>query len=307
VGGGMRSLNVGLRKKLDLYACVRPCKWYEGVPAPVTEPHKVNMTIFRENTEDIYAGAEWLAGSEAANEFLALAEKHGKKLRPGSAVGLKPMSEFGCKRLIKQALDYAISHKCPSVTLVHKGNIMKFTEGAFKDWGYELAEQEYPGQFISEQKLWDDFDGKCPEGKIIIKDRIADNMFQQALLRPNEYSVLALPNLNGDYMSDALAAQVGGLGIAPGGNIGDGLALFEATHGTAPKYIGQDKVNPGSLILSAVMMLEYMGWTEAAEAIEKAMAKAIISKRVTYDFHRNMKGATLLKCSEFGEEIIKNF
>ncbi len=307
VGGGMRSLNVGLRKKLDLYACVRPCKWYTGVPAPVAEPQKVNMTIFRENTEDIYAGAEWEAGSEAANEFLKLAEKHGKPLRPGSAIGLKPMSEFGSKRLIKKALDYALENKSPSVTLVHKGNIMKFTEGAFKDWGYELAEQEYPGKFISEQKLWDEFDGKCPEGQIILKDRIADNMFQQALLRPNEYSVLALPNLNGDYMSDALAAQVGGLGIAPGGNVGDGLALFEATHGTAPKYIGQDKVNPGSLILSAVMMLDYMGWGEAADSIEKAMAKAIVSKRVTYDFHRHMEGATLLKCSEFGEEIIKNF
>lgn len=306
VGKGMRSLNVGLRKELDLYSCVRPCRWFQGVPAPVREPNKVNMTIFRENTEDVYAGIEWQADTAEANEVIALAEKLGKKIRPHSAIGIKPMSSFGSKRLIKMAIEYAIERNLPSVTLVHKGNIMKFTEGAFKDWGYEVAKAEFPDQTISEQELWDKFDGKAPAGKIVIKDRIADNMFQQALLRPDEYSVVALPNLNGDYLSDALAAQVGGLGIAPGGNIGDGIAVFEATHGTAPKYIGQDKVNPGSLILSGAMMLDYLGWSKAANLVENSLEKAIQSKRVTYDFHRQMDGATMLKCSEFGDEIIKN-
>ena len=306
VGKGMRSLNVGLRKELDLYSCVRPCRWFQGVPAPVKEPQKVNMTIFRENTEDVYAGIEWQADTPEANEVIALAEKLGKKIRPHSSIGIKPMSSFGSKRLIKMAIEYAIERNLPSVTLVHKGNIMKFTEGAFKDWGYEVAKEAFPDQTISEQELWDKFDGKAPAGKVVIKDRIADNMFQQALLRPDEYSVVALPNLNGDYLSDALAAQVGGLGIAPGGNIGDGLAVFEATHGTAPKYIGQDKVNPGSLILSGAMMLDYLGWSKAANLVENSLEKAIQSKRVTYDFHRQMDGATLLKCSEFGDEIIKN-
>jgi isocitrate dehydrogenase len=304
VGKGIRSLNVALRKELDLYACVRPVKYYTGVPAPVNEPQKVNMTIFRENIEDVYAGIEFPAGSAEANEFIALAKKHGKSIRELSAIGVKPMSAFGTKRLVRKAIQHAIAYKCPSVTLVHKGNIMKFTEGAFKDWGYELAKEEFGDFTITEQELWDKFDGKAPAGKIIVKDRIADSMFQQALLRPEEYSVLALPNLNGDYMSDALAAQVGGLGIAPGGNIGDGFAVFEATHGTAPKYTGQDKVNPGSVILSGVMMLEYMGWREAANMIEQGLGEAIKAKKVTYDFHRQMEGATLLKCSEFGKEII---
>ncbi len=306
IGGGIRSLNVALRKQLDLYACFRPCRWFTGVPAPVVEPQNVNMTIFRENTEDIYAGAEWEAGSEASKEFIALAKKHGKILRDGSAIGLKPMSEFGSKRLIKKAIEYAIEKKLPTVTLVHKGNIMKFTEGSFMEWGYELAKEEFGAQTISEKELWDNHNGVAPAGKIVIRDRIADNMFQQALLRPAEYSVLALPNLNGDYMSDALAAQVGGLGIAPGANFGDNRALFEATHGTAPKYSGMDKVNPGSLILSGVIMLEYLGWTEAADLIEAGLEKAIQDKQVTYDFERLMTGATLLKCSEFGNEIIKN-
>ncbi len=304
VGGGIRSLNVALRKELDLYSCIRPCKWYQGVPAPVKDPSKVNMVIFRENTEDVYAGVEWPAGSPEANEIVAVCEKFGKKVRPGSAIGIKPMSEVGSQRLIRMAIQYAIDNNLPSVTLVHKGNIMKFTEGAFKDWGYQLAQKEFSDKVISEQDLWDKHDGKVPAGKIVLKDRIADNMFQQILLRPEEYSVLALPNLNGDYMSDALAAQVGGLGIAPGGNVGDNYAVFEATHGTAPKYAGQDKVNPGSLILSGQMMLEFMGWKEAAALIEEGLQKAILAKRVTYDFHRLMEGATLLKTSEFGQEII---
>ncbi|MBK7889508.1 MAG: isocitrate dehydrogenase (NADP(+)) [Bdellovibrionales bacterium] len=304
VGKGIRSLNVALRKELDLYACVRPVKYYAGVPAPVKEPQKVDMTIFRENIEDVYAGVEFQAGSVEANEFIALAKKHGKSIRENSAIGIKPMSAFGTKRLVRKAIEHAIAYNCPSVTLVHKGNIMKFTEGAFKDWGYQLAKEEFGDITITEQELWDNHGGKAPAGKIIVKDRIADNMFQQALLRPDEYSVLALPNLNGDYMSDALAAQVGGLGIAPGGNIGDGFAVFEATHGTAPKYAGQDKVNPGSVMLSGSMMLEYMGWREAAALVEKGLGAAIVAKRVTYDFHRQMEGATLLKCSEFGKEIV---
>ncbi len=305
VGGGMRSLNVAMRKELDLYACIRPVKWYPGVPSPVVEPQKVNMTIFRENTEDVYAGIEWQAGSPEANEMIALIKKFKKDVRPNSAIGVKPMSEFGSKRLVKKAIEYAIEKKCPSVTLVHKGNIMKYTEGAFKDWGYQVAATEFADQTITENEVFEKFGGKTPAGKIMIKDRIADNMFQQALLRPDEYSVLATPNLNGDYISDALAAQVGGLGIAPGGNIGDGFAVFEATHGTAPKYAGQDKVNPGSVILSGAMMFEYLGWKEAAALIEKGLTKAIENKTVTYDFERLMKGAKLLKCSEFGTEIIK--
>ncbi len=305
VGKGIRSLNVALRKELDLYACIRPVKWYPGVPAPVKEPNKVDMTIFRENTEDVYAGVEWTAGSTEANEFIALAKKHGKTIRANSAIGIKPMSEFGCKRLVRKAIEHAIKYKRKSVTLVHKGNIMKFTEGAFKDWGYEIAKAEFAAVTITEDDVFANHGGKAPAGKIVIKDRIADNMFQQALLRPDEYDVLALPNLNGDYISDALAAQVGGLGIAPGGNVGDGPAVFEATHGTAPKYAGQDKVNPGSVILSGSMLLEYLGWTEAALLIDKGLTGAIKSKRVTYDFHRLMDGATLLKSSEFGAEMIK--
>lgn len=306
VGKGIRSLNVAIRKEMDLYSCIRPVKWFKGVPAPVKEPEKVDMVIFRENTEDVYAGVEWQAGSPEANEMIALAKKFGKSIRENSAIGIKPISEFGSKRLVRMAIEYAIENKRKSVTLVHKGNIMKFTEGAFKDWGYQVAKEEFGGVIVTEEDLWKNFDGKVPAGKIVVKDRIADNMFQQALLRPDEYDVLALPNLNGDYISDALAAQVGGLGIAPGANIGRGYAVFEATHGTAPKYAGQDKVNPGSVILSGAMMLEYMGWKEAAQLVEAGLQKAITSKRVTYDFHRQMEGATLLKCSEFGQEIIKN-
>lgn len=306
IGGGIRSLNVALRKDLDLYACVRPVKWYPGVPAPVTHPNLVNMVIFRENTEDVYAGVEWKAGTPEANEMIALAKKFNKNIRENSAIGIKPMSEFGSKRLIEKAIEYAKEKNLPSVTLVHKGNIMKFTEGAFKDWGYEVAKAKFGDITISEADVYEKFNGKAPSGKIVIKDRIADSMFQQCLLRPDEYSVVATPNLNGDYISDALAAQVGGLGIAPGANIGYGLAVFEATHGTAPKHAGLDKVNPGSVILSGVMMLEYMGWKEAAKMIEQGIEKAIKSKRVTYDFHRQMEGATLLKCSEFGREVIKN-
>ncbi len=306
VGGGMRSLNVALRKELDLYACIRPVKWYPGVPSPVVHPEKVNMTIFRENTEDVYAGIEWKAGSPEANEVIALVRKFKKDIRELSAVGIKPMSEFGSKRLVRKAIKHAIENKCPSVTLVHKGNIMKFTEGAFKDWGYQVAAQEFADVTVTETEISEKFNGKAPSGKIVVKDRIADNMFQQALLRPEEYSVLATPNLNGDYISDALAAQVGGLGIAPGGNVGDGFAVYEATHGTAPKYAGQDKVNPGSVILSGNMMFEYMGWTEAAQLIEKGFTKTIEKKTVTYDFERLMSGATLLKSSEFATAIISN-
>lgn len=305
IGGGMRSLNVAMRKELDLYACIRPVKWYPGVPSPVVAPEKVNMVIFRENTEDVYAGVEWPAGSPEANKIIDLIKDLKKSVREKSAIGIKPMSEFGSKRLVKKAIQYAIENKLPSVTLVHKGNIMKFTEGAFKDWGYQIAAAEFATVTITEDEVFAKHGGKAPAGKIVIKDRIADSMFQQALLRPDEYSVLALPNLNGDYISDALAAQVGGLGIAPGGNVGDGFAVFEATHGTAPKYAGQDKVNPGSVILSGVMMLQYMGWTEAAALIEKGLTKAIANKTVTYDMERQMKGAKLLKCSEFGSEIIK--
>lgn len=306
VGKGIRSLNVALRKELDLYACIRPVKYYPGVPAPVREPEKVDMVIFRENTEDVYAGVEWQAGTPEANEFIALAKKHGKTIRENSAIGIKPMSAFGAKRLVRKAIAHAIKYNLPSVTLVHKGNIMKFTEGAFKDWGYEVAKEEFADFIVTEDEVWTDHGGKAPVGKIVMKDRIADNMFQQALLRPDEYSVLALPNLNGDYISDALAAQVGGLGIAPGGNVGDGPAVFEATHGTAPKYAGQDKVNPGSVVLSGSMLLEYLGWSEASALIEKGLNGAIAAKRVTYDFHRQMEGATLLKTSEFAQEMIRH-
>jgi isocitrate dehydrogenase len=312
VGGGIRSLNVALRQDLDLYACVRPVQWFKGVPSPVKEPHKTNMTIFRENTEDIYAGIEFEEGSEDAKKFMSAFKdafpKQYKKIRfpETSGIGIKPVSKEGSERLIRSALEFAITHKKSSVTLVHKGNIMKFTEGGFRDWGYELAKREFgakdldggPWQVIEK-------DGH----KIVIKDSIADAFLQQILLRPDEYSVVATLNLNGDYISDALAAIVGGIGIAPGGNINykTGHAIFEATHGTAPKYAGQDKVNPGSVILSGVMMLEYMGWQEAADMIVKGLEGAISTKRVTYDFHRQMEGATLLKCSEFGKEVVKNF
>ena len=311
VGGGIRSLNVMLRQVLDLYACVRPVRWFEGTPSPVKEPGLCDMVIFRENTEDIYAGIEFEKGTEDNKKFSELLEanfpERFKKVRfPNTAgYGIKPVSEEGTHRIVKGAIDYAFAQKRDSVTLVHKGNIMKFTEGAFKAWGYELAKNEYGGQDY-EGGPWQiiEKDGH----QIIIKDVIADAFLQQILLRPAEYSVIATLNLNGDYVSDALAAIVGGIGIAPGANINysTGNAIFEATHGTAPKYAGQDKVNPGSVILSGAMMFEYMGWQEAADLIYKGLEAAIASQRVTYDFERLMEGATLLKCSEFGEEIVKN-
>ena len=305
VGEGIRSLNVTLRQELDLYACVRPVRYFKGVPSPVKRPENVDMVIFRENTEDVYAGIEWPEGSAEAAKIIAfLKNEMGAEVREDSGIGIKPISRFGTYRLVRKAIVHAIENSRDSVTLVHKGNIMKFTEGAFRTWGYELAAKEFPEETISEADLWDKHDGKVPEGKIVIKDRIADAMFQQILLRPTEYSVLAMPNLNGDYMSDALAAQVGGLGMAPGANIGDGVALFEATHGTAPKYTGMDKVNPGSLILSGAMMLEYLGWKEAMQLVHKAIEGAIARKVVTYDLARQIEGAKKVKCSEFADEII---
>jgi isocitrate dehydrogenase len=306
VGGGIRSLNVTLRQVLDLYACVRPVRYYEGVPSPVKEPQKVDMVIFRENTEDVYAGIEWRAGSEEAGKLIEFLAGLGKKVRPDSGIGIKPVSVTGSKRLVRKAIQHAIATGRKSVTLVHKGNIMKFTEGAFKDWGYEVAREEFGDSTITEDEVYAQHGGKAPAGKILIKDRIADSTFQQVLLRPDEYDVLATTNLNGDYLSDALAAQVGGLGMAPGSNEGDGFAVFEATHGTAPKYADQDKVNPGSLILSGVMMLRWLGWSEAADRIESALARTIAQKRVTYDLERQMPGATLLKTSEFAGAILAN-
>lgn len=307
VGGGFRSLNVTIRQKLDLYACVRPVSYFKGVPSPVRHPEFVDMIIFRENTEDVYSGIEWPAGSKEATALIDyLNTKLGCSVRPDSGIGIKPISVTATKKLVRKAIQYAIDHGRKTVTLVHKGNIMKFTEGAFRDWGYQLAQEEFSDKVITEQKLWDDYNGKVPEGKIVINDRIADAMFQQILTRPKEYSVLALPNLNGDYMSDALVAQVGGLGLGPGANIGDITAVFEATHGTAPKYAGMDKVNPGSLILSGVLMLEYMQWHEAGQMIIEALQDTITQKKVTYDLERQMKDATLLKCSEFGKAICDN-
>ena len=307
VGGGIRSLNVSLRQLLDLYACVRPVRHFPGVPSPVKAASKVDMVVFRENTEDVYAGIEWEQGSKGAEEVITfLRDKLGKRVREDSGIGVKPISVTGSKRLVRKALEYAVQEGRTDVTLVHKGNIMKFTEGAFKEWGYQVAADEFGDRTITEQELWDEHDGKLPDGKILIKDRISDAMFQQVLLRPAEYQVIATTNLNGDYLSDALAAQVGGLGMAPGSNEGDGLALFEATHGTAPKYAGLDKVNPGSLILSGAMLLRWLGWGEAATAVESALAAAITDKRVTYDLARQMKGSTEVKTSEFGEAIVSN-
>ncbi len=305
VGKGIRSVNVALRLLLDLYACVRPVQYFSPVPSPVKAPEKVDMVIFRENTEDVYCGIEWEAGSSEAAEVMALIKKlSGRDVRPDSGIGIKPISKTGTQRLVRQAIQYALKNKRDSVTLVHKGNIMKFTEGAFRIWGYELAAAEFGDVTITEDEVWAKYDGKVPAGKLLIKDRIADAMFQQILLRPDEYSVLAMPNLNGDYMSDALAAMVGGLGLAPGANIGDGIAVFEATHGTAPKYAGQDKVNPGSVILSGAMMLEYMGWKEADDLVRSAMAKAIQAGQVTYDLARQMEGATKVSCSDFGRAMV---
>ncbi len=306
VGGGIRSLNVSLRQVLDLYTCVRPVRWIEGVPSPMKDPGQLDVVIFRENIEDVYAGVEYEAGSDEANRIRAfLVDNFSAHIGEQSAIGIKPMSAKNSKRLVAKAIRYAVARGRDSVTLVHKGNIMKFTEGAFRDWGYELGREEFGDTTISEADYWKNHpDGGPLDGKIMIKDRIADSMFQQLLLRPSEYSVLATPNLNGDYLSDACAAQVGGLGMAPGGNIGDGVALFEATHGTAPKYAGQDKVNPGSLILSGVMMLEELGWEEAATAIVKGLTEAIGDRTVTYDLARQMPGATTVKTSEFAQAVV---
>lgn len=309
VGGGFRSLNVALRQEMDLFVCLRPVRWFTGVPSPVKEPHKTNMVIFRENSEDIYAGIEYKAGSAEANKVIKfLTEEMGvTKIRftDDCGIGIKPVSKEGTKRLVRRALQYTIDQDLPSLTLVHKGNIMKFTEGAFCDWGYELAREEFGAQPI-DGGPWCSLKNPNTGKEIIIKDVIADAMLQQVLLRPDEYSVIATLNLNGDYLSDALAAQVGGIGIAPGANLSDTVAVFEATHGTAPKYAGQDKVNPGSVILSAEMMLRHLGWNEAADLIIKGMEGAISAKTVTYDFERLMDDAQLRSCSEFGDEMIKH-
>jgi len=303
VGGGIRSLNVTLRQLLDLYVCWRPVRYYPGVPSPVKHPELLNVVIYRENTEDVYAGIEWREGTPEAKKVIDfLCTEMGKKIRPDSGIGIKPISITGTKRLVRRAIQYAIENGHRSVTLVHKGNIMKFTEGAFRDWGYELAREEFPDVCIAEK----DLSGALPPGKILIKDRIADSMFQQVLLRPDEYEVIATPNLNGDYLSDACAAQVGGLGMAPGANIGDEYGMFEATHGTAPKYAGLDMVNPSSLILSGSMMFKFMGWKEVSDLIEKGITETIRQKRVTYDLHRQMEGATKLKTSEFAAAIASN-
>lgn len=324
VGGGIRSLNVALRQLLDLYVCLRPVRWFEGVPSPVKNPHLCDMVIFRENSEDIYAGIEWLAGTEEVKKVINFLqnEMEVKKIRfpETSSIGVKPISIDGTKRLIRAAIEYALKHKRPSVTLVHKGNIMKYTEGMFKEWGYDVAEEEFGDKVftwrqydkIKEEKGAEEADRiqaeELRKGKLLVKDFIADAFLQQILTRPAEYSVIATMNLNGDYISDALAAIVGGIGIAPGANINyvTGHAIFEATHGTAPRYADQDKVNPGSVILSGVMMFEHLGWHEAGELIVKGIERTIAQKRVTYDFHRLMEGATLLKCSEFGSAIIEN-
>jgi isocitrate dehydrogenase len=308
IGGGIRSLNVAIRQILDLYVCLRPVRYFAGVPSPVKHPEKVNMVIFRENTEDIYAGIEWAAESPEAKKLIAFlqSEMDVKKIRfpSTSAIGIKPVSREGSERLLRAAFDYAISHQRKSVTMVHKGNIMKFTEGAFRDWGYALAKREYAGRVVG----WDDCGGKPPAGQILLKDSIADITLQQVLTRPDEFDIIATLNLNGDYLSDALAAQVGGIGIAPGGNINylTGHAIFEATHGTAPKYANLDKVNPGSVILSGIMMLEHLGWTSAGERIVRALEKTIAQKTVTYDFARLTDGAKGVSCSEFGTRIIAN-
>ena len=309
VGGGFRSLNVALRQELDLFVCQRPVRWFSGVPSPVKEPHKVDMCIFRENSEDIYAGIEWKAGTEGADQVIKFLqnEMSVKKIRFDSncGIGIKPVSEEGTKRLVSKAIQYAIDQDKSSVTLVHKGNIMKFTEGAFCDWGYEVAREMFGAKPL-DGGPWHSFINPVTKNEIVIKDVIADAMLQQIILRPSEYDVIATLNLNGDYISDALAAQVGGIGIAPGANLSDKVAIFEATHGTAPKYAGQDKVNPGSLILSAEMMLRHLGWNSAADFVIKGIEGAIGEKKVTYDFDRLMDNATLLSCSEFGDAMIEN-
>ncbi|MDR3554515.1 MAG: isocitrate dehydrogenase (NADP(+)) [Syntrophobacteraceae bacterium] len=305
VGTGMRSLNVTIRRVLDLYACIRPVRYFPGIPSPVRHPERVNMIVYRENTEDVYAGIEWESGSPEAERFTRfLLDTFNVTLPAKSGVGVKPISPGGTKRLVRRAIAHAINRGLPSVTLVHKGNIMKYTEGAFRKWGFELAKEEFADRTVTEEEVQSAHGGKAPEGKVVIKERIADSMFQQVLLRPEEYSVIATPNLNGDYLSDALAAQVGGLGMAPGANIGDEAAVFEATHGTAPKYAGLDKVNPGSVILSGAMMLDHLGWVEAAKLIEEAIERTIGAGIATYDLARQMKGAKEVGCSAFGRAII---
>jgi len=307
VGGGIRSLNVTLRQLLDLYCCIRPVRYFDGVPSPMKHPEKLDVVIFRENTEDVYAGIEFKEGTEEARQIIEFIEKLSKKkIRPDSGIGIKPMSRTGSQRLIRRALQYAIDNGKKTVTMVHKGNIMKFTSGAFRDWGYELAKAEFADKVILESEVWDKHDGKRPEGMVMLNDRIADSMFQQLLIRPDEYEVLATPNLNGDYISDACAAQVGGLGMAPGANIGDSAAIFEATHGTAPKYADKDVINPGSVILSGVLMFDFMGWREAGKSIIDGINRTIQQKRVTYDLERQMEGATKVKTSEFASAIIEN-
>jgi len=306
VGGGIRSLNVALRQELDLYACVRPVRYFDGVPSPVRNPEKLDVVIFRENTEDVYSGIEFQEGSDRARKLIDFLSDWGYNINADSGIGIKPISITGTKNLVRRAIQYAIDHQKTVVTLVHKGNIMKFTEGAFRDWGYQLAREEFREQIVTEDELWKDHQGKLPAGKILINDRIADAMFQQVILRPDEYQVIATPNLNGDYLSDACAAQVGGLGMAPGANIGDNAAVFEATHGTAPKYAGLDVINPSSVILSGVMMFEHLGWIEARDLIINGIIKTIAQKRVTYDLERQMEGATKLKTSEFANAIIEN-
>jgi isocitrate dehydrogenase len=304
VGGGIRSLNVTLRQVLDLYACIRPVRYFTGTPAPVTHPEYMNVVIFRENTEDVYAGIEWAKGTPQAERVIEFLEKEmGKRIARDSGIGIKPISETGSKRLVRMAVQYAIAHRRKTVTLVHKGNIMKFTEGAFRDWGYEVAKAEFRDQIVTEDEVGQ---GASRDGKVLINDRIADSVFQQVLTRTADYDVFATPNLNGDYLSDACAAQVGGLGMAPGANVGDEIAFFEATHGTAPKYAGKDVINPGSVILSGVMMLNHLGWAEAASLIERGLEKTISQKAVTYDLARQMKGATELKTSAFADAIIRN-
>ena len=308
VGGGIRSLNVALRQLLTLYSCIRPVKWYPGVPSPMKHPEKLDVVIFRENTEDVYAGIEWEQGTDDARKVIAfLNGEMGRNILPDSGVGIKPISISGSKRLARAAVRYAVANKRKSVTFVHKGNIQKFTEGAFRDWGYQMVREEFRDACVTEDEIWaDGGDGAVPEGRILVKDRIADSMFQQLLLRPGEYDVIATTNLNGDYISDACAAQTGGLGLAPGANVGDGQAVFEATHGTAPKYADKDVINPSSVILSGAMMLRHMGWGEAAEAIETGMTRTIANKTVTYDLHRQMEGATKVGTSRFAREIVRN-
>ncbi len=307
VGGGIRSVNVSLRQKLLLFACIRPVRYFKGVPCPVKTPELVDMIIYRENLEDLYAGIEWKQGTPDNKKVIDFLRNDMKAdIEYDAGIGIKPISRTNTKNIVREAIRYAITNKKKSVTLVHKGNIMKFTEGAFKEWGYELAADEFAEQTVTEKDLWDKFSGKMPDGKVLIKDRIADAMFQQVLLRPDEYEVIVTPNLNGDYLSDALAAQVGGLGMAPGANIGSSEAVFEATHGTAPKYAGLDKVNPGSLILSGEMMFRFLGWNEAADGIIRGIEKTIEQKKVTYDLERQMVGAELLSCSEFAKAVAGN-